>query len=182
MGVVHGRFQVLHLDHMAYIMAAKELCSRIIVGITNPDPGFILADQTDPGRSLESNNPLTYYERLWLIEAALRSRGLGPDEYLIVPMPINRPEFIRYYVPPDATYFLTIYDQWGDKKLETLESLGLECHVLWKRPEEQKNIKGRELRLKMARGGNWEDQVPEACIGLLKAWHIPERLKKAVPG
>ena len=36
-GVVHGRFQPLHLKHMEYILAAKMRCRKLYIGITNPD-------------------------------------------------------------------------------------------------------------------------------------------------
>jgi cytidyltransferase-like protein len=39
-GIIHGRFQILHNDHVKYLMAGKELCEHIIVGITNPDPSL----------------------------------------------------------------------------------------------------------------------------------------------
>ena len=36
-GIVNGRFQVLHLKHMEYILAAKMRCDKLYIGITNPD-------------------------------------------------------------------------------------------------------------------------------------------------
>lgn len=36
-GVVHGRFQPLHLKHMEYILAAKVRCRKLYIGVTNPD-------------------------------------------------------------------------------------------------------------------------------------------------
>lgn len=36
-GAVCGRFQILHLDHFRYILAAKERYKHLIVGITYPD-------------------------------------------------------------------------------------------------------------------------------------------------
>lgn len=36
-GVVHGRFQLLHNDHVKYIMAGMERCERLVIGICNPD-------------------------------------------------------------------------------------------------------------------------------------------------
>ena len=35
-GVIHGRFQILHLKHMEYILAAKMRCKKLYIGITNP--------------------------------------------------------------------------------------------------------------------------------------------------
>ena len=37
-GVVHGRFQLFHLDHLKYVLGAKARCRHLVVGITNPDP------------------------------------------------------------------------------------------------------------------------------------------------
>ena len=36
-GVINGRFQVLHLKHMEYILAAKMRCNKLYIGISNPD-------------------------------------------------------------------------------------------------------------------------------------------------
>lgn len=36
-GVVNGRFQVLNLKHMEYILAAKMRCQKLFIGLTNPD-------------------------------------------------------------------------------------------------------------------------------------------------
>ena len=43
-GVIHGRFQMLHHGHMEYLLAGKKRCQRLIIGISNPDEGctFIL--------------------------------------------------------------------------------------------------------------------------------------------
>ena len=35
-GMAHGRFQVLHLKHMEYLLAAKMRCKKLYIGITYP--------------------------------------------------------------------------------------------------------------------------------------------------
>jgi len=50
-GAIHGRFQVLHNDHMKYLLAGKERCVHLVIGITNPDPILTRADPADPERS-----------------------------------------------------------------------------------------------------------------------------------
>ncbi len=35
-GVVHGRFQPFHLDHLKYALAGLTHCDYLFVGITNP--------------------------------------------------------------------------------------------------------------------------------------------------
>jgi len=176
-GVIHGRFQVLHNDHLRYLLAGKKLCAHLIIGITNPDPSSTRSDETDPHRSLEKDNPLTYYERQIMVRECLLEAGLSLDEFTIVPLPINLPELYRYYVPMDAVFFLTIYDDWGRKKLENFKRLGLKTHILWDVPVEEKGISFAEIREAMIQGFKWKHLVPKSVSLLLVKWDIPKRLR-----
>lgn len=177
-GVIHGRFQVLHNDHLAYLLAGKARCRHLVVGITNPDPNLTGEDPADPERSSPAANPLTYFERHILVREALLEAGVGYEAFTIVPFPINFPWLYAYYVPMDAIFFLTIYDEWGRRKRERFEEVGLRVEVLWERPLEEKGIRGNEVRQRMASGEPWEDLVPRATARLMKAWDIPERLRR----
>ena len=75
-GVIHGRFQVLHNDHLKYIMAGKMRCNHLVVGITNPDPILSKEDSADLQRSLAINNPLTYFERYSMVRLVLMEADL----------------------------------------------------------------------------------------------------------
>ncbi len=176
-GVIHGRFQVLHNDHLRYLMAGKARCQHLVVGITNPDPTLTRQENADPHRSRSFANPLTYFERYAMVRAALESEGVNQEDFSVVPFPINFPDLYRYYVPLEATFFLTIYDDWGRKKLERFRSLGLAVEVLWERPLGQKGLSGGDIRLRMVRGEPWEDLVPPSTRQLIEAWDIPVRLK-----
>ena len=176
-GVIHGRFQVLHNDHLKYLMAGKERCRHLVVGITNPDPTLTKEDPADPGRSDPTANPLTYYERYTVVKEVLTEAGVAPRDISIVPLPINLPQLYVHYVPLDATFFITIYDAWGQKKLNQFQALGLRTEVLWEKPPEQKGIQGSHVRKRMAQGEPWEHLVPPATGRLMKTWHIPERLR-----
>ena len=177
LGVIHGRFQVLHNDHMKYLLAGKELCKHLIIGITNPDPSLTKDSNANPHRSKPMANPLTYYERYVMIEEALKEKGLNSSEFSIVPFPINFPNLIKYYVPMDAIFFLTIYDDWGKQKKAYFESLGLNIHVLWEVPLEKKGLSSNDIRKSMITGGNWEHLVPSTVVRLIKEWKIVQRLK-----
>lgn len=177
-GVIHGRFQVLHNDHLKYLLAGKKLCHHLVVGITNPDPTTIEEEASDTHRSTMSANPLTYYERYQLVREALLESSVALDEFSIVPLPISAPDRYRYYVPLDAVYFLTIYDEWGRRKKQYFESLGLKVHVLWEVKFEDKGLSAGDIRLKMARGRDWTNAVPKGVAVLLNSWGLPERLKK----
>lgn len=176
-GVIHGRFQILHNDHMKYLLAGKELCKHLIVGITNPDPSLTKNHESNPHRSTSLANPLTYYERYIMIREALLEKGLKLFEFSIVPFPINFPEFVKFYVPLDAIFFLTIYDDWGRQKKKYLEKLGLKVHVLWEVPIEKKGLNGSEIRDAMIKGESWEHFVPYSVAKLVKDWNLINRLK-----
>ena len=49
-GVVNARFQVLHLKHMEYLLAAKMRCQKLYIGITNPDPSYVRESVNDENR------------------------------------------------------------------------------------------------------------------------------------
>ncbi len=176
-GVAHGRFQLFHLDHLKYVLAAKERCRHLVVAITNPDPTLTKFDPADPHRSAEEDNPLSFYERYIMIRETLLDQGLEFREFSVVPLPINFPELYRYYVPMDATFFLTIYDEWGERKLQLFESLGLNVETLWRRPESEKGLTASAIRRMMGSGQPWEHLVPAAVARLVREMDLLERLK-----
>ncbi len=175
-GVVHGRFQVFHLDHLKYILAAKERCRHLVIGITNPDPTLTKTDSADPARSLPEANPLTYFERFGIVRQVMLEQGLSPAQFSIVPFPINFPELYRFYLPLESVFYLTIYDDWGKRKQKMFKSLGLNVEVLWTRPVEQKGISAGEVRKRMAQGVEWEHLVPLAAASVMKKMGIPARI------
>lgn len=178
-GVIHGRFQILHHDHLRYLMAGKARCGHLVVGITNPEPALTAEDETDPTRSDPAANPLTYFERQLMVRQALESQGVPLQDFTVVPFPVNFPDRYRYYVPLDAVFFLTIYDDWGRKKLAMFQSLGLKTHVLWEKPLEHKGISAAEVRRRIREGLPWEHLVPETTAWLVKVWKIAQRLQTA---
>jgi hypothetical protein len=113
-----------------------------------------------------------------MIRDVLREAGLSEQEFSLVPFPVNRPELYRFYVPLDGTFFLTIYDDWGRRKKEIFESLGLTIEVLWEKPLEQKGLLAGDIRERMARGKPWERMVPRAVAERMHAWDVPTRLRK----
>ncbi|MFC2172372.1 nicotinate-nucleotide adenylyltransferase [Acidobacteriota bacterium] len=178
-GVIHGRFQVLHNDHLTYLNAGRERCRHLVIGITNPDPMLTRKAAADPARSDPLANPLTFFERHQMIRNAMvKDAGWSFENFSIVPMPINFPELYSHYVPLNATFFLTIYDDWGREKLRQFEALGLEVDVLWKRSQKGKGISGTEVRKRMAQEEPWAHMVPATTSDLMIAWGIPERLRR----
>jgi len=181
-GIIHGRFQILHNDHVKYLLAGKQVCRRLVVGITNPDPTLTKKEHEDSQRDNPLSNPLTYYERYILVNEVLQAQGVKPNEFSVVPFPISMPELYKYYVPLNGLFFLTIYDDWGRKKLSIFKSLGLKTHVLWEVLPEKKGISAAEIRRLMVDGKPWEHMVPPRVSHLLKKWDIPCRIKEIIAG
>ena len=74
LGVIHGRFQGLHLGHMEYLLAGAARCRHLLVGITNLSrTGTGGADSCPSGRM---DNPFTYYERMAMVRDSLMDAGL----------------------------------------------------------------------------------------------------------
>ena len=179
-GVIHGRFQVLHNDHLEYLLAGKSRCRHLVVGITNPDPGLTRKDPADPRRSAPRANPLTYFERYTLVRRVLIESGALEKTFSVVPFPVNSPSLYGYYVPLEACFFLTIYDDWGRKKLETFRSMDLHTEVLWERTPETKGLSASTIRDRMLSREPWEHMVPAACADLMHRWSVPDRLRRLV--
>ena len=167
-GVIHGRFQILHNDHLKYLLAGKARCEHLVVGITNPDPCLTKADAADPQRSSDKANPFTYYQRYRMVRAALTRSGLEEKEFSVVPFPINFPERYQYYVPLDATFFLTVYDKWGERKLEMFQALGLSTEVLWRRTLATKGLSATDIREKVTVGEPWRHLVPPGIAEIVR--------------
>jgi nicotinamide mononucleotide adenylyltransferase len=182
LGVIHGRFEILHNDHLKSLVAGKARCEHLVVGITNPDAILSREDDADPERSSLSANPLTYSERYQLVVAVLVDAGVAFHAFSVFPFPTNLPELYRYYVPMGAVFFITICDAWGERKLGLLTGQGLSVKVMWRKPPDAKGLTGSEIRRKMVCGEPWEHLVPQSAVRLLEKWKIVERLRELGQG
>ena len=177
-GVVNGRFQVFHLKHMEYLLAAKMRCNKLYIGLTNPDNTYVRETVNDENRSARSANPLTYYERCQMIRGALREFNVPDLEYEFIPFPINRPEYILQYAPQDAVYYMGICDEWDVEKFKILRSLGLETEILWRREPEEKGVTASWIRSCIATDEEWAHLVPKSVYEYLIGNDLDLRIKR----
>lgn len=177
-GVVNGRFQVFHLKHMEYLLAAKMRCNKLYIGLTNPDNTYVRETVNDENRSAKSANPLTYYERCQMIRGALREFNVPDVEYEFIPFPINRPEYILQYAPQDAVYYMGICDDWDEEKYKILRSLGLEIEILWRREPEEKGITASWIRSCIATDEEWAHLVPKSVYEYLTGNDLDLRIRR----
>lgn len=178
-GVIHGRFQPLHIGHLEYLLAGKAKCALLVIGITNADPSQIKVEETNAERSDAAANPCRFYERYLMVEGAMLESGIPLASFRIVPFPISFPERLHHYVPRNAEYYVTIYDAWGESKLERLKALGLKTSVLWRR--NNKVTTGTQIRELIATGGPWRDLVPKATADVIKQFGIDDRIRLQRP-
>lgn len=178
-GVVHGRFQPMHFGHLnEYILKAKAKCDFLVIGLTNPDPTHTLPDEANLSRSRPQNNPLTYYERLTIIQAVLLDHGLNQNEFVIVPFPINFPQLLRFYTPINAVHYLTVFDEWGEQKVKYLKRNGLKTSVLFRKTVDDKLISSTMVRERLLSRKNWKELVPKPVHDLVDLYNLRQRLIK----
>jgi nicotinamide-nucleotide adenylyltransferase/phosphinothricin biosynthesis protein PhpF len=164
-GCVHGRYQPFHLGHLEYVLKAHELSRLLYVGLSNSEPFHINADATSAHRHLDSANPFPYFARMEMVLGSLKECSADLERIRIIPFPINRPELLRYYVPSDAVHMITVFDDWGEKKLKTLSGLGLRVEVLSMR----KVTTGSEVRRRISNSEPFTDLVPPFVDRYLKS-------------
>lgn len=164
-GVVRGRFQIFHLKHLEYVLAAKMRCRKLLIGIEEPDRIF-----------RKEMNPFTYYERFEMIHDSLIDFGIRRDEFEIVPFPSEHPERILNYVPPYAEFYLNICDEDDEKLRIALEKMGLKTEVLIQKDSESKGISSSDIREYILTGQEWKTLVPKKVYEYIMCYHLDERM------
>jgi nicotinamide-nucleotide adenylyltransferase len=180
-GCVHGRFQPFHNGHLEYVLRAGQLCERLIVGITAPDPTAVRKETANARRHEPASNPFTYFERLLMIRDALLAKGLDPRGFALVPFPIHDPGLIRHYVPEGTVHFVRVYSRWEEEKVRRLRDGGAIVEIL--DPGEEKKISGAGVRRRLREGLPWENLVPHSTaeVVCLILAENPSRLRGDVP-
>ncbi|MGD0620310.1 MAG: hypothetical protein ABSB67_21950 [Bryobacteraceae bacterium] len=176
-GSVHGRFQPFHNEHLEYVMAAKDLCEFLWIGITKYD--ITPSEFTPLGRPRErpENDPLTYFERISIIAEALVDAGIGKGSFAFVPFPIETPQRLPEFMPTSVPCYTTVCEEWNREKIRILRGYGYTVNVLWERTK--KLVSGGEIRGDIIDGGTaWRSMVPAATARALDALNIHDRLIK----
>ncbi|TMC99303.1 MAG: cytidyltransferase [Chloroflexi bacterium] len=163
---VTGRFQPVHRQHLELFLEALALSERLIVAITNPDPGTREARGESAHRHLPEANPFTYYERLRLVRAALAGAGVAEASVDVVPFPIHHPEVWPHYVPLGTAHLVRVYSAWEEAKARELEAAGYPVRVL--AGDERTRLSGSEVRRALREGGPWRAMLPEGVVPIVE--------------
>jgi cytidyltransferase-like protein len=178
-GSIHGRFQPFHNGHLEYLQAALAMCEHLYLGITQFRRRRlvqVIGEPTALHRASPESNPLTYFERVIIMQAVLEEQGVTRDRYTIMPFPLEEPEDLPDFLPISVPVFTTVYDAWNERKISELSESGYTVHTLWTRNE--KAIAGHRIRQMMVNGDPaWKRMVPSSTVEHLEGFEIPQRLR-----
>lgn len=163
--MIHGRFQPFHNGHLDYLRKAAARCEVLIVGITNPDPTAVVPEADAPIRHLESANPFTFFQRLFMVRQTVLGEGYDLVRVPIVPFPIHHPERWRHYMPAGTVHYVRVFSTWERAKSERMAQAGLRVEVL--DPGAAKAVSGEEVRRRLREGGDWQALVPPAVVQII---------------
>jgi cytidyltransferase-like protein len=160
---VTGRFQPFHLGHLELVRMAAAQCDRVIIGITNPDPGSWHEHGDSAHRHRPEANPFSYWQRQDMIATTLtaaRDEGWMPaGGWTIVPFPLDRPDVWFDYIPHDAVQFVRAFSDWERSKAHALREGGYEV-VLFEEPPEAA-VRASAIREAWSRGDTDVALLPE---------------------
>ena len=165
---VSGRFQPVHDDHVRLFRAALADGDRLVVAVTNPDPGTRRPEPTSEHRHRPDANPFTYFERVELLAAALAG-GLGAEraaQVRVVPFDLARPEHWAHYVPLTAVQYVGVYGPWEQEKAERLSAGGY--RVVQVPGDAATRRTSTAIRAAVRAGHDWEHLVPPATVPPLR--------------
>ena len=176
-GSAHGRFQPFHNEHLEYVVAAKEKCEYLWIGITKYD--ITPSEFTPLGRTRErpENNPFTYFERVNIIMESLVEVGIEKASFGFVPFPIETPKRLPEFMPVSVPCFTTVCEEWNQEKIRILRGYGYNVVVLWERTK--KLVTGGAIREDIiSGGGSWRSMVPAATARAIEQLNLRDRLLK----
>ncbi len=175
-GMVHGRFQPFHTGHLHYSLEALRRSEHLIIGIANPDPSEIQVEEADAQRHTPEANPFTFFERQWMIRAALVDEAVDLRGVSIVPFPIHTPQRWQYYCPKETVQFIRVFSEWDEEKVARLQEAGWQVEIL--DPGATKQESGRAVRRCLIEGRGWEQLVPRGVGEILKKIGAQSRLAR----
>ena len=168
-GMVHGRFQPFHKEHLEYVLSGIEKCDHCVIGITNPDPSELVLETTSSHRHRAESNPFTYFQRYEMVKQSLLDEGIDLRNISIVPFHLFHSIQWQYYIPsPETiTQLVRVFSDWELKKIGWLKDYGFTVIVIDEGV--QKHITGTEVRHRMREGSNWKELVPNGTVKVIES-------------
>lgn len=121
------------------------------------------------GRESATSNPLTFRDRVELVEAALVEAGIRRERIRITPFPIETPDRLQDFIPRGCLCFTTLVNEWNNEKVKRLNDYGFPTAILGvSTPDNMRVASGTEIR-KLIRAGDpaWARFVPPAVAEII---------------
>ena len=166
LGMVHGRFQPFHHEHLEYILYGITHSKKCLIGITQPNNQKISDCNLAPHRGKPEGNPFSFEMRRDMISLSLDELGVPRDRYEIIPFDIdNHSASINNITSNFGTsviQFLKLFSEWELHKKSLFEQSKFEVQTIRDRSNQfsPKNVTGTLVRELINSNRNWEDFVP----------------------
>jgi len=161
-GMVHGRFQPFHHEHLAYVLSGYKRCRQLLIGITNPEPAEYIFSPASDHRHLKESNPYTYFERMQMIRRSLIDVSLDMASISFVPFHLHNPSKWENYLPKPANVvqYVRVFSAWEEEKVRKFQLYGFEVKKI--DPGIKKGVTATQVRSALLTNGNWRELVPAA--------------------
>lgn len=157
-GIIVGRFQPFHLEHLRFVIAAAKKVDHLWVGITRPFGNHL--PEIGGARATDDANPLPYWLRFKCVESTLiHDAKIPQDTFSILPAPLV-PGIIEQLVPKGTIFLTTFVEEWSLFKEKLFINAGFKVIKL---DLGNKKISGTMIRERIRKKDeSWKDFIPRS--------------------
>lgn len=166
-GMVHGRFQPFHHEHLEYVLWGIANSKKCFIAITQPDIHNLSDTVGASHRAKSEGNPFTFEERKRMVELSLSRLGIPNNRYEVIKFNIDDmeksfKELKNINSGEIPTQFIKVFSQWEEYKKGKFIDLDLDIVEICETHKEyaSKNVTGTLVRELIFSKRNWKDYVP----------------------
>ncbi len=178
LAAVTGRFQPFHAGHLDLVRIALGEAERVIIGITNPDPGSWREHSDSAHRHRPEANPFTFYERMSMIDVVLAEEGID-SRCEIVAFPLDRPDVWGHYIPLSAVQYVRAFSEWERSKADLLASGGYAVRLFDGDPAREVRASSIRAAVREGRLDDVDDLLPRGVRSVLVHTDLSEAKVRA---
>jgi len=186
-GMVHGRFQGFHHEHLEYVLYGITHSKKCLIGITRPSNNEDNSCETLPHRGTAEGNPYSFEERKAMIVESLEVLGVPKERYDVIPFNVDCMEEAKLALDDlissensqckngvssdKIVQFMKLFSSWEKNKRKIFEENGFEVRLIKNGPHDEllKNVTGTMVRELIAANRNWRDFVAPGTRRVLDA-------------
>ena len=179
-GMVHGRFQPLHHEHLEYILWGINNSKKCFIGITQPDINNLSETIGDKHRKEESGNPFSFDERKIMIEESLKDFGISEERFEVVRFDVDNFDVAMEYLQKEygidssnTIQYMKIFSNWEDWKKDKFKSKEFKVIEIHEKTKEkaEKHITGTLVRELIRTNRNWQDYTSSGTERVISNIH-----------